>query len=75
MRQQAVVSKKQPRSCLQRCRSNWLGAGLPGEVPTLEEYPGTWLEYVELRRAPRTVSRYRNLVGKINKQLGRKPID
>lgn len=50
-------------------------AGCPGEVPTLASYAETWLEYVELRRAPRTVSRYRGLVGKIGKHIGGKPID
>lgn len=49
--------------------------GLSGDVPTMSDYANTWLEYVELRRAPRTVSRYRGLVGKINKHIGGKAID
>jgi integrase len=49
--------------------------GVPGEIPTMIEYAATWLEYVELRRAPRTFSRYRGLVEKINKHIGSKAID
>lgn len=49
--------------------------GLPGEIPTFREYMHTWLEYVELRRAPRTARRYRGLAEKAAKHIGPKPIN
>lgn len=49
--------------------------GIPGETPTLAAYAEVWLEYVELRRAPSTTSRYRGLAGKIGKHIGNKALD
>lgn len=49
--------------------------GLPGEVPTFREYMHTWLEYVELRRAPRTARRYRGLAETAAKHIGSKRIN
>lgn len=49
--------------------------GLPGSAPLFAEYSAAWIEQVELTRAPSTFRRYKGLVEKINRHIGKKSVD